>query len=111
MIFKKKDEIVKTKIFEHGFKSWLSFTTCHGYPRVLVHKSTFFKVLWVIFPTIMAGLAFFLITKSLRCYLDFKVVTNINTYDKNNALFPTISICNQNPFVTNFSVNYVQELL
>ena len=92
-------------------KDWLSSISCHCYSRILIHESKLFSLLWVIFPSLMAALAFYFISETILNYLNYDVVTNIITYDQRKPLFPTISICNQNPFVTDFAVNYVQQLL
>ena len=41
----------------------------------------------------------------------YKVVTNINVYSENSVLFPSVSICNQNPFVTDYAIGYVKSTI
>lgn len=99
------------KSFKTICNDWLSSITCHGFPRVLLHESRLMCALWAVFPTLMALLAFYFIIETVSAFLSYDVVTNIKTYDDLKTLFPTISICNQNPFVTDFAVNYVEKLM
>ena len=92
-------------------KDWLSSVTCHGYPRILLHKSKLFRLLWVIFPTVTAVIAFYFISETVLNFLKYEVVTNIKVYDERKPLFPTISICNQNPFITYFAEDFVNQQL
>lgn len=91
------------------FKEWLSSSSCHGFPRALDNSgSKFLFILWIIFPICAAGGAIYFISSTVSSYLDYDVVTNINVYNENSALFPSVSICNQNPFVTDYAINYVE---
>ena len=93
------------------FKDWLLSSTCHGYSRAMLHQSKTMYTLWIIFSSLMAGLAFYFISHTILNFLSYEVITNIKSYDDHNIVFPTVTICNQNPFVTEFSVNYINELL
>ena len=92
-------------------KDWLWSTTCHGYSRILLYESKFLFLLWVAFPTLMALAAFYFISETVHCFFKYEVITNIISYDEPNPFFPTITICNQNPIVTDFGVHYIKQLL
>lgn len=111
-VCKKKMTFNEKKIgkFKTVFKDWLASSSCHGYPRVLENDKILF-MFWIIFPTLAASGAIFFITSTITSYLNYEVVTNINVYSENSAVFPSVSICNQNPFVTDYASDYVQNAI
>lgn len=87
--------------------------TCHGLPNVVRNENKAIKFIWLLF-----FLAFFCFS-SLTCiqsfisYFNYDVVNKIQ-FNKNTndfLLFPVVSVCSLNPFVTQNSIKLVEKIL
>jgi hypothetical protein len=61
------------------------------------------KIIWIIALIISAGLCGYMVYGSIVNYMQFGVVTSIRVTAENPMVFPTVTICNLNPFVTDAS--------
>ena len=57
-----------------------------------------------------SGLASYLVTEAIFNFLDFEVTTTTRTIFELPALFPKITICNQNPFTSHYAVDFLKEV-
>ena len=89
----------------------ITVSTIHGLPNIVRSERKLTKMLWFIFTLISASLCFYLVVRSVFDYLSFDVTTKIRYINEVPAMFPTITICNSNPFVTKFSANYLDFIL
>jgi hypothetical protein len=85
------------------FTEWSKGTTVHGYPNIFRTNNTSTKTLWIVLLLLSTILCSFMIIESIMDYLSFDVVTQIRVIAETPAEFPTITICNSNPFNTNAS--------
>jgi len=71
-------------------------STFHGFPSIVRNKRKPIKILWVCltFFSIIASIYFVII--SVLGYLDFEVITRIETFNERPIQFPTVSICASN---------------
>ena len=85
-------------------------STSHGIPNILRAKYRIVKALWAFFFLVSSSICCFLVYKSVIEYLSYEVVTKIRYIKETTVDFPTITICNKNPFVTNHSVEFLIRL-
>lgn len=90
---------VKEKIF-----ALCSDSTAHGINNICRTKRDSFKLVWLFFLTISAIICMLLIVRNILDYLKYPVTTKINHPTVNEAEFPSVAVCNSNPFLTKFSV-------
>ena len=58
-----------------------------------------------------SGFCAYVIYQSIANYLQYNVVTKITVTKENPIIFPTVTICNLNPFVTEYSFQLVQDFV
>ena len=94
------DKSIKEE-FKDLFVDWMSFTTIHGVTRILDARGFFLKLMWFIL--FMCGIAgtLYLLVIQIQVYFDFQEVTSTQIIPDFPAEFPTITICNLNPFYIN----------
>lgn len=79
---------------------FLSTTTSHGLPRIVESKKVYQKVIWSVCLIISIGLCSFTVAQAIIEYFSFEVITKIRVVSHDEILFPQVSICNQNTFIT-----------
>lgn len=79
---------IKETIFEFGLVS-----TAYGIPNLMRSKHFHQKFLWILFIISSSIASYFFVNEAVFDYLDFKVVTNIQTIYKQPTEFPTVSMC------------------
>ena len=89
---------------------WSSSLTAHGFPNIARSERTFVKVSWIIFLIVSFGLCSFMIAQSISAYLSFEVVSQVRVFNEVPMEFPTVTICNLNPFVTDKAVQLFEKL-
>ena len=95
---------IKETFIEFGIE-----TTAHGIPNIIRAKSWILKIMWLFFVTKSSAFCCFMIFKSIDNYLDFEVVTKIHLQSNLPIEFPTVSICNWSPIVTDEAKVYFEE--
>ena len=120
MLFNKKTNKIKTEIrkkstnkaeFYRKFKDLASSSTIHGIPNILRSSNAFIKILWSFFFLLSSGLCSYMVFLSVSNYFEYDVVTKVRIVDQAPILFPTVLICNANPFLTKESSAYIKQVL
>ena len=96
----KFDKSIKL-ILLRQLEEWCLSTTTHAIPNICRSQYRFLKILWVIFFILSSSYCSYLISLSIQDYLKYPVTTTIQIINEPSVVFPTISICNLNPFITN----------
>jgi hypothetical protein len=102
----RKDMTVKEIIYESAIDS-----TAHSIPYIFKRDNYFIKIFWVISffaSTILCG---WMIYKAIFCYVSYETVSKTQTVLEIPTTFPTISICNMNSYLTNYSIDFVESIL
>jgi len=89
----------------------LSSTSIHGIPNIIRTKNLFIRIFWILCFMVAFLLCVFLITQSISSYLLFEVTTKIRIFYEYPSDFPSVTICDTNPFKTNTSLNFIREVL
>lgn len=88
-----------------------SESTTHGIPHFVRRKNWLIRLMWAVCFLVSAGVCGYMIASSITSYLDYETVTkaqrNFLLWDE----FPTVTICNQNTFLTNTSYEFVKSVL
>ena len=84
-------------------------STTHGIPHIFKRQNIFIKTFWILCTLASIGVCAWLVTKSVTDYLNYETVTKAQVIDEVPTLFPVVSICNKNPFTTDYSFNYIDE--
>ena len=92
-------------------KEWSETTSFHGFPNIARSKTVFITTLWVICLCGSSGYCTYSVYKSVITYFQFNVITHIRNVYEAQAPFPTITMCNFNPFVTNQAYEYARKVI
>lgn len=85
------------------FKEWSVKSTSHGYPKIFTADKLLTKILWIVCFLTAIGSCSFLVVMSVIEYLKFSTNTKTTMIYESNAVFPSITICNMNPFLSPYS--------
>lgn len=96
------------ELYEH-LREWAAKTTGHGLPQLVSSKRLYQKIIWLVFILISFSLCSFMITKSIVRYLEHDVTTRIRVEHQENIVFPAISFCNLNPFLSYSAYRYLRD--
>jgi hypothetical protein len=102
----KKRAEIKEIIYESALDS-----TTHAIPHIFKRPNYFVKLFWIV--CFLASTAFcaWLIAMSTINFFHYETVTKTETVLEIPTNFPTISICNLNPYLTNYSIEFVKNIL
>lgn len=85
-------------------------STTHGLPHIFKRKHVSIKLFWLVCFLISSGFCFYMITKSVMSYFEYETVSKVERIYEIPTLFPSVSICNLNPFTTNAAYEYVRSI-
>lgn len=91
-------------------KSFLD-STIHGSKRIFKNNSLFLRIMWICFFLASSTLCTYVIALTLIDYFEFDTVSKTERVHMITTEFPAVTICNTNPFLTNESEKYIDELL
>ena len=92
-------------------KEWLLCTSTHGLPNIARHDRVLIKIIWAICFCVSTGVCSFLVMRSINSYLDFDVFSKYDVIYETPTVFPTVTICNQNAFITDEAFVYVKKIM
>jgi hypothetical protein len=90
-------------------KSIIEDSTIHGIPRLFKSNSWISKIAWIIFCCISTSFCVYLIISSILIFLQYNVVTTIETTNEIPSYFPVITFCSLNQLQTNNSFYLVNK--
>jgi len=97
------------RTIKENIKSIIEDSTIHGSPRVLKSNSWISKIVWTIFFCLSSSCCVYLIISATLSFLQYSVVTSIETITEIPANFPAITICNLNKLQTNNSLSIAKK--
>ncbi|CAD5116597.1 DgyrCDS5473 [Dimorphilus gyrociliatus] len=77
---------------------FLKTTSIKGVPKVFQVRNTFLRILWAMSIIGFFATAFFQVIYSLLDYLKYETITVINEQRQGSTVFPSITLCNIQPF-------------
>lgn len=102
-----KDHPIVEIIYESALDS-----TGHGIPHIFTrHKNPLVRIMWFVCFLAASGCCAWINTTSISDFFDYEAVSKTETILEIPTAFPTVSLCNINPFVTNYSIQFVQMIL
>lgn len=106
----KKENFLKERILQILRDACL-VSTIHAIPNIIRTNRILIKLMWSICLLVSIGYCFFLVFQSISNYFEYEVVTKISVVHEIPTLFPAVSICNSNSFLTNYSFEYAKKIL
>ena len=106
--FKLKPQ-VKTE-FKLKLLNCFQSTTSHGLPNMFKTHSLTIRLLWIACTLVSTVLCSYMVISSVNEYFEYDVVTKIRVIDQVPLEFPTITICNLDPFQAEFGTEFLRNL-
>ena len=97
-------------ILAKKLKDLAETSTSHGLPNIVRTNRLSIKLLWTICLLASVGACIYMVYKSVNDYYSYGVVTQIQVINENSPLFPTITICNINPFSSIYGQNLIEKV-
>ena len=68
-------------------------TTCHGIPDLFRTDRTLLRIIWIIFLVVSTGACGWMITKSVKDFFEYDVITKIEIKRENEMILPAVTLC------------------
>ena len=85
-------------------------STVHGIPSIFKTDKRLMKAIWSVVFLISLTYSTYLISQAILNYLEYPVNTKVRYYNEKQVLFPMVTFCNTNAFVTSYATNFVSKL-
>lgn len=108
---KAKPDKNKTHHILEIITSSVSESTTHGIDHIFKRKNRLIKFFWLVCFLVSAATCSYMIFLSIIAFFQHETVTKAQQVNQISTDYPVVSICNINPYTTNFSFQYIQELL
>ena len=106
---KEKEKHLKSKSKE-TLLEWSLLTKFDCYSKIFEYESKIGRCLWIIIFVCFSALTAWLLGKYISEYLKYEVVTKTEIVHERPTEFPTITICNNNPFTTNWAQDLIGQI-
>ena len=80
-----------------------------GLPNIVRSERRLVKFIWAVLLLLNCCVCIFLIIGTIREYLNYEVISTSRILQEEESIFPTITICNNNPFSTDYSVQLIKQ--
>ena len=105
-----KKEKLSSKLRE-TVEEWCKSSTSHGLPNIFRNESYLLKMIWIVCFLASTGYCFYSLYISMVQYFEYQVTSQISQVFESPTEFPTVTICNQNLFVTQAGLNFSRDTL
>ena len=95
---------LKLKKMQHKLEEYSQDTTMHGIRNIVKTESLLIRIMWLICLIISTASCSYFIFLGLVNYLNFDIVTIIDTIYEHHSQFPTVSFCNKNGDLNNSEI-------
>ena len=102
---------IKNEELKSFIDDQLSGSSLLALPKIIKTKYISVKLVWIAALLIATGLFIYMVTQNVIEYLQFNVNTKTRSFREYPVLFPALVICNKEPFVTNFSIDYLANMI
>jgi hypothetical protein len=79
------------------------------YPKIFQAKYKALKLFWLIIFLLFTSLTLLVLHRSINEYYEYKTVSQIDVIDVDSLAFPTVTICEANPFTTETAQKLLEE--
>ncbi len=102
---------LKNKLIE-STKFWASYSTFHALPKLSSQaNSTSIKLIWFILAIAVITIFTVMSTRQVSDFFTYEVTTEIRIVNETPIPFPTVTICNINPFTSSLTDQIIQKLI
>jgi hypothetical protein len=117
MLINQENKTKNTKVKNFGaklnniFLEWSQSVTYHCFPKIFKEKTRFcMRFIWALIFLIFSSLTCYILVNNIISYYKYSVVSTIQIVNEDSSVFPAVTICNSNPFVTKNAENLTKYL-
>jgi hypothetical protein len=101
----------KLSSIKYAFFEWSQSVTYHCFPKIFKEKTLFFmRFIWAIIFLALQILTVLVLTQIVQAYFQYGVVSTIQSVNEIPTQFPTVTICNADPFTTKKAQTFIEQL-
>lgn len=86
-------------------------TTAHGIIPILKRENFFIRFFWTVCLLVSTGVCAYMVALSIIGYFDYDTVTKVEKISLISTDFPAVTICNKNAFMTEASLQFMDEIM
>lgn len=86
------------KMIEEKAKKFFATLSVHGVPRIVKTDRWLIKLIWIVMITTSISAGVYIISKSVKDFYRYDVITNIERVRPDRVTFPAVAICKLNMF-------------
>ncbi len=88
-----------------------SSSSIHAIPNIAKTNKIGLKLMWLTLLFSFGCFSFILVIQEVLDYFEYPTTTKIKYVNENQVEIPAFGICNNNPFATNYSINFLADLI
>ena len=100
----------QTELIIESAKQILYNSCAQAIIKIISTPNILIKICLFIFVITTSSLASYFVIQSIITYFDYGVSVLTQTITESPAIFPKITLCNQNPFTSEFAVEYLESI-
>ena len=97
--------------FKHIFLDWSTRSKFDPYSKIFEYAHALARLFWLGILLAFAGMTAFLVILNLFDYFNYDVVSQIQIVTQRPATFPAVTLCDNNPFTTSQSHEFMYNLM
>lgn len=86
------------KVIKEKAKNFFATLSVHGVPRIVKTERLLIQLIWIVMITTSISAGVYIISKSVKDFYRFDVITNIERVRPDRVTFPAVAICKRNMF-------------
>ena len=96
---------LKERVRDIGMDSAL-----HGL-NIIIRYGGLKRIYWILIFFTALGTALYFSIAGLLLYLQYETTSEIRYVNELPGMFPTVTVCNRNPFTTDFSIEFIKSIM
>ena len=94
------------------FLNWSRHVDINGYNKIFEYKNNLsVQLIWILILLMSTGATFWIISKNIMAYLNYDMSSQIDIINEMPAIFPTITICSNDPFTSKYAEKLYDNVL
>ena len=86
-------------------------STAHGFGPIIRRDNIVIRIFWIVCLLASAGVCTWMISVSIMSFFDYETVSKTEKVHLTLTEFPAVTICNTNTFLTNESLDFINNIL
>ena len=101
---------MKRSLIKSMAKDILYNSTAQALIKITQTQHVTIKIFLILCLTLAAGFSAYLVSMTLSSYYNYEVFTTTRTIFETTSYFPKVTVCNTNPFITEYALDFLQEV-